>query len=310
MTREEAWAQEAGTQRTENPEPANPRPKLLLHLILFFLTFLTTLVAGSLFHSELSPPLDRWKEVVFHPGRWWEGRSYALSVLAILLAHEMGHYLACRHYRIPVTLPYFLPGFPFLGTFGAFIRIRGPIPDRKSLFDVGIAGPLAGFVVMLPVLFYGMFRSHIIPADAAQGSQAILGFPLLFWIIVPIFFPSIPHDAVLSLSPFLSAAWVGALATSLNLLPAGQLDGGHLCYAISRRFHARMSRATLVMVILLGALHPSWLLWAVALLFLGDRHPPLMDEQEPLSTARRALAFLAIVILLFCLIPVPIQWID
>src|SRR4030095_8348293 len=170
--------------------------------------------------------------------------------------------------------------------------------------------PLAGFVVMLPVLFYGMFRSHIIPADAGQGSQDILGFPLLFWIIVPIFFPSIPHDAVLSLSPFLSAAWVGALATSLNLLPAGQLDGGHLCYAISRRFHARMSRAPLVMVFLLGALHPSWLLWAVARLFLGDRHPPLMDEQEPLSTARRALAFLAIVILLFCLIPVPIQWID
>ncbi|HEV8375640.1 MAG TPA: site-2 protease family protein, partial [Candidatus Polarisedimenticolia bacterium] len=132
--------------------------------------------------------------------------------------------------------------------------------------------------------------------------------PLLFLLVVPMYFPKIPHDAVLSLSPFLSAAWVGCLATSLNLLPAGQLDGGHLCYAISRRLHARFSRATLVAVILLGALHPSWLLWAVALLFLGDRHPPLLEEQTPLSATRRALAILALVLLVLCLIPVPIQW--
>ncbi|MCI0567738.1 MAG: site-2 protease family protein [Acidobacteria bacterium] len=293
------------------PSPAGRvRPtthRLPLHLILFLATLGTTIVAGSLFHVDDSPPSDQWLDIALHPARWLPGIPYALSVLTILLAHELGHYFVCRFYQIPVSLPYFLPGLPILGTFGAFIRIRGSIPSRKALFDVGIAGPLAGFVVALPFILYGMSRSRIVLPSEAGDTEFLLGFPLLFLGILRWFFPHVPEGAVLNLSPYLSAAWVGMLATSLNLLPAGQLDGGHICYAISKRFHARLSRATLVGVILLGALHRAWLVWAVALLFLGERHPPLVDESEPLSPGRRTLAILALVIFLLSFMPVPIE---
>ena len=299
----------------DEPFPSQPfsagRPRRanrpLLHLILFLATLGTTIVAGSLFHADNAPPSDQWPSIAMHPARWLPGIPYALSVLSILLAHELCHYFACRYYQNPVSLPYFLPGLPILGTFGAFIRIRGPIPSRKALFDVGIAGPLAGFVVALPFILYGMSRSRILLPSEAPEPEFLLGLPLLFLGVLRWFFPHIPEGAVLNLSPFLSAAWVGMLATSLNLLPAGQLDGGHICYAISRRFHARLSRATLVGVILLGALHRAWLLWAVALLFLGERHPPLLDESEPLSKGRMALAILALMIFVLSFMPIPIE---
>src|SRR6266850_4165119 len=264
----------------------------LLHLGLFLLTVVTTLIAGSLFHSESQQ--HAWREVLGHPALWLAGAPYSLSVMAILLAHELGHYLACRHYEVRASLPYFLPGIPILGTFGAFIRIRDRIPHRKALFDIGVAGPLAGFVVALPVFLYGMSRSRVLPLDTIGDPDFFLGFPLLFSLATPLFLGHIPDGSVLSLSPYLSAAWVGMLATSLNLLPAGQLDGGHICYAVSRRFHAAMSRTTLVGVILLGGLHRAWLVWAVILLFLGDRHPPLLDKGEPLSPLRRSIALLAL----------------
>jgi membrane-associated protease RseP (regulator of RpoE activity) len=286
---------------------ARTRSRPWVHLILFLATFLTTLIAGSLFHAENSPPSDQWESIVAHPSRWLDGLPYAVGVLVILLAHEMGHYLACRYYRISASLPYFLPGLPLLGTFGAFIRIRGIVPNRKALFDVGIAGPLAGFVVAIPVFLYGMSRSHVVPIAEATNSEFFLGFPLLFLGTVGWFFPNMTTGTVLSLSPYLSAAWVGMLATSLNLLPAGQLDGGHLCYAISRKLHARVSRGTLVLVILLGALYRAWLVWAVALLFLGDRHPALLDESMPLSRGRKLLAILALLIFLVSFMPVPIE---
>jgi membrane-associated protease RseP (regulator of RpoE activity) len=195
-----------------------------------------------------------------------------------------------------------------LGTFGAFIRIRSRITHRAALFDIGIAGPIAGFVVAIPVFLYGMSRSRVIPLAEAGPNEYFLGFPLLFYLAMPIFFPGVPDGSALSLSPYLSAAWVGMLATSLNLLPAGQLDGGHICYAVSRRFHARMSRLTLIVVILLGALYRAWLVWAVVLLLLGDRHPTLLDENEPLSRGRRILAALALVIFLLSFMPIPIQF--
>ena len=277
----------------------------LLHVGLFLLTVVSTLIAGSLFHAERQD--HSWQEVLHNPALWLGGVPYSLTVLAILLAHELGHYLTCRHYKVRASLPYFLPGIPILGTFGAFIRIRDRIPDRKALFDIGVAGPLAGFVVALPVFLYGMSHSRILPLDAAGDPDFFLGFPLLFSLATPLFFSHIPDGSVLSMSPYLSAAWVGMLATSLNLLPAGQLDGGHICYAVSRRFHAAMSRTTLVGVILLGALHRAWLVWAVILLFLGDRHPPLLNESEPLSPLRRSIALLALLIFLLSFMAVPIQ---
>jgi membrane-associated protease RseP (regulator of RpoE activity) len=280
----------------------------LLHLGLFLGTVATTLIAGAMFHT--SSGTLRWqetREVLRHPALWLTGAPYSFSVLAILLSHEMGHYLACRHYRIEASLPYFLPGIPILGTFGAFIRIRERITNRRALFDIGVAGPLSGFLVALPIFLYGMGRSRIMPVSAGGENDIYLGFPALFSLAVPYFFPKIPEGSVLSLSPYLSAAWVGMLATSLNLLPAGQLDGGHICYAISRRLHARMSRLTLISVILLGALHQAWVVWAVILLLLGDRHPPLLDEQESLSPGRVALAVVALIIFVLSFMPIPVQ---
>lgn len=277
----------------------------LLHVGLFLLTVVSTLIAGSLFHAERQ--VHPWQEVLRNPALWLAGAPYSLSVLAILLAHELGHYLACRYYRVGASLPYFLPGIPILGTFGAFIRIRDRIPHRRALFDIGVAGPLAGFVVALPVFLYGMTHSRVLPLAAVGDTDFFLGFPLLFSLATPLFFRHIPDGSVLSLSPYLSAAWVGMLATSLNLIPAGQLDGGHICYAFSRRFHAAMSRTSLVGVILLGALHRAWLVWAVILLFLGDRHPSLLDEGEPLSPLRRSVALLALLIFLLSFMAVPIQ---
>jgi len=287
--------------------PRRPRraARPLLHSGLFLLTVVTTLIAGSLFHTET--PYRPWEEIVRNPALWLAGAPYCFSVLAILLAHELGHYLACRHYGIDASLPYFIPGIPILGTFGAFIRIRGRITHRKALFDIGVAGPIAGFIVALPLLLYGMSRSRVVPLMAADQSDFYLGFPLLFSLLTPLFFGHVPDGSVINLSPFLSAAWVGMLATSLNLLPIGQLDGGHICYAISRRLHAAISRTTLMVVILLGALHRAWLLWAVILLFLGDRHPPLLDEQPPLSSGRIWVAVAALLIFLLSFMPVPIQ---
>jgi membrane-associated protease RseP (regulator of RpoE activity) len=300
-------------QPQPEPPPALPawtfnprRSRLSLHLLLFGSTFLTTLVAGAIFHAD-SGTAD-WRRLLNHPKLWMAGLPYAVSVLLILLAHEMGHYLACVRYRIDATLPFFLPGIPILGTFGAFIRIRSRITHRAALFDIGIAGPLAGFAVAIPIFLYGMSRSRVIPLSEAGPTEYFLGFPLMFNLAMPLFFPVVPDGSALSLSPYLSAAWVGMLATSLNLLPAGQLDGGHICYAVSRRFHARMSRLTLVAVILLGALYRAWLVWAVALLFLGDRHPPLLDESEPLSRGRRVLAAVALVIFILSFMPIPVQF--
>jgi membrane-associated protease RseP (regulator of RpoE activity) len=281
--------------------------RLWLHIGLFALTALSALIAGAIFHSKEPFWKDPLLATILDPARWSAGAPYAASVLIILLAHELGHYFACRYYGIPASLPYFLPGLNLLGTFGAFIRIRGIIPSRKALFDVGIAGPIAGFLVSLPFFIIGMAQSEIVRPSDAGDSPFLVGSPLLFQVAVPWFFPDAPPAMVLNLSPLLSAAWVGMLATSLNLLPVGQLDGGHLCYAISRRFHAGMSRVTLIGVILLGAVHKGWLLWAVALLILGERHPPVMDEGEPLSRGRKLLALAALGIFLLSFMPIPIE---
>ena len=303
METEPGW----GSCGAAPPPPAlrSRRNRPLLHLGLFLATVVTTLIAGAIFHADNG--ILHWREILRHPALWLTGTPYSLSVLAILLAHEMGHYLACRHYGIDASLPYFVPGIPILGTFGAFIRIREQITDRKALFDIGVAGPLSGFVVAIPIFLYGMSRSRIIPASAAGETDFYLGFPALFLITAPFFFSGVPDGSLLSLSPYLSAAWVGMLATSLNLLPAGQLDGGHICYAISRRLHARVSRLTLIGVILLGALHRAWLVWAVILLLLGDKHPPLLDERQGLSRGRIIVAAAALAIFLLSFMPVPLQ---
>jgi len=234
-----------------------------------------------------------------------DGLAFSLTLMTILLAHELGHYFACRYYGIDASLPYFLPiPFPPIGTFGAFIRIRSPIYTRQALFDVGIAGPLAGFVVLLPALIIGIAQSKIIPGIAQRG-DLIFGVPAIQrffeWVIFP---HARPADVLLH--PVARAAWVGILATALNLMPIGQLDGGHILYAFAGRWHGRLSRLFIValVAVALTTFTWSWLVWAGLVFFFALRHPVIFDVTK-LDKSRLTLALvaLAIFLLTFTLVP-------
>ncbi len=232
--------------------------------------------------------------------RWWaqpasllQGLPFALTLLGILLAHELGHYLACVFYRVDASLPYFLPAPTFAGTFGAFIRIRAPIYSKRVLFDIGIAGPLAGFALLLPLLAIGLAYSKIIPGIGHQGSLSF-GTPGLLWILQAAIFPN-TAGADIYLHPVARAAWIGILATALNLLPIGQLDGGHILYSLVGEKHRAMSRIFIVLLIPLGFLWWVWWLWAAFLFFFGMRHPAIYDNTD-LGAGRRSLGWLAMLI--------------
>jgi membrane-associated protease RseP (regulator of RpoE activity) len=279
-----------------------PRPRrLVLHVALFLATVFTTMVAGA-FQFGVN--------LFEYPWQVYQGIPFAVSILAILTAHEMGHYLMSRRHHLNVSLPYFLPGLPFPpplpGTFGALIRIRSPILHKRALIDVGCSGPLIGIVVVVPVLVVGLLLSPIkeLPAGAGAGIQ--LGEPLLFklvcWLTLG---PLGPDDHVL-LHPVGFAGWLGLLITALNLLPVGQLDGGHVIYALFPKWHRRISIACVGMLVVFGVLTwPGWLLWAVILTVLGMRHPPPYCDWIPLDRRRQVLGALTILVFLLTFTPVP-----
>lgn len=232
------------------------------------------------------------------------GLPFSLTLLAILLAHEFGHFLTCVHYALDASLPFFLPAPVLTGTFGAFIRIRSPIAERRTLFDVAMGGPLAGFVFLLPALAIGLAYSKVIPGIANQGAFHY-GVPALLWLMEKAIFPGVSANDIY-LHPVARAAWIGLLATAWNLLPIGQLDGGHIVYAVAGHRHRLLTWTFLGLLAVMGiALWPGWLIWA-ALLFFGRRHPPLYDN-DTLGLGRRRLAWLALIIFLLCFTPAPLQ---
>ena len=239
-----------------------------------------------------------------------QGLTYSAAVLGILGAHEMGHYIACRRYDVDATLPFFLP-FPSLaGTMGAVIKIRSAFPTRAALFDIAIAGPIAGFVVLVPVLFIGMHFSNVmrVPADMAGYS---LGEPLFFRLATWLQFGHIPEGYSVNIHPIVFAAWFGMLATAWNLLPFGQLDGGHLTYATLGDRSRYFSLATVAGAIAMCFVSYSWVVMTVMMVamlyFLGPRHPRVLAEYEPLGRGRYALFAFAIVIFILCFTPTPID---
>jgi membrane-associated protease RseP (regulator of RpoE activity) len=276
-----------------------------LHAAFFLATVVWTLAAGTLMAGDgrrLVPwPGDLWSS----PGAWRAGLPYAVGVILILGAHEMGHYVACRLYRIDATLPLFLPAPNPFGTFGAVIRIRSPFPSRRALFDVGVAGPLAGFVVAVPIVLYGLARSTA-GGPAPEGSLT-LSSCLLLDRLYPLFFA--PDAAPIHLHPAFVAGWLGLFVTSLNLIPLAQLDGGHLLYALLPRIHERFSRLMLVIMSAVGAASGGYhlILFALVFAFFGVRHPPTLDDTEPLGGARRIVAILAALIFVLTFIAAPIQ---
>jgi membrane-associated protease RseP (regulator of RpoE activity) len=237
------------------------------------------------------------------------GPRLAVGLLSILMAHEMGHYVACRYYRVDATLPYFLPlpGFSLAGTLGAFIRIRGPIPNRRALFDIGIAGPLAGFVLCLPVLILGVLEASVLPLVPDENG-IFLGEPLFFQGVVWLLKGATPDDMTLSLGPLGLAAWFGLFVTALNLIPIGQLDGGHVTYALFREQAALVSRIGSWICIALIYFGPNWIIWSLLLRLLGRRHPPTLDDTVPVGRARAWIGAVGLLVFVGCFVPNPIVW--
>lgn len=242
------------------------------------------------------------------------GAPFSFTIMAILFTHEMGHYLTARYYRVKATLPYFIP-FPFslIGTLGAFIMIRSPFPHRRALIDIGLAGPFAGFLVTIPALFIGIAQSRLGPS-MATGEGLTLGEPILFRLVSYLLWPDAPDDQVLYISPVGFAAWFGLLATAINLMPIGQLDGGHASYALFRRGAHRISRIAFFLLFPMAYFGPTWLVWAALAFLLGIRrpHPPTLSDPTPLPLSRKWMGALGYLTFILCFTPQPIEfsWIQ
>ncbi len=312
--------------------------RLWIYGVLLLVTLLTTTVIGAGFATSFyqSRPFDFefdqkgyqtvfenlgvWPSVVnwaldfaytyarpfYHPELFILGLPYSLTLMSILLGHELGHFFACLHHRVDATPPAFLPAPTLIGTFGAFIRIRSPIYTRRALFDIGIAGPIAGFLLLVPALSLGLTLSKIVPGIGERG-DLIFGVPLLQRLLEMVVFPGVPA-ADIYLHPIARAAWVGILATALNLLPIGQLDGGHILYSFVGDKSKILSRVFVLCLIPLALFsgYLPWYLWAALLFFFGMRHPSVVDP-TPLGRGRQVLGFCALLILILCFTPVPIK---
>jgi membrane-associated protease RseP (regulator of RpoE activity) len=291
-----------------------PVRRLWLHLVLLLATLFSTTLVGAHMQYNFSHnlpffDLERLGEIftlgLRSPALFLAGLPFSLTLLTILMAHELGHYIACVYYGIDASLPYFLPSpMPVTGTFGAFIRIRSAIYSKRVLFDVGIAGPIAGFIFLVPALGVGLAFSRILPGINHQGAIQ-LGVPLLQWIAQKLIFPGIPA-ADIYLHPVARAAWVGMFATALNLLPAGQLDGGHIIYALFGRIQKWFTNIFLIALLPMGRLWSGWWFWAIMLFFFARKHPPLYDQSE-LGLPRTQLAVVALCIFLLCFSIAPIS---
>jgi membrane-associated protease RseP (regulator of RpoE activity) len=309
--------------RSTAPEPFEPavrplgRPRFQnrrgVHLTLFVLTLITATLAGAEHYRSFASdfgirtiPLDLQ---LLANGLWYSG-----TFLGILGAHELGHYFYCRRYNLDASLPYFLPLPPFIfltGTLGAVIRIREPFRTRRELFDIGIAGPFAGLIVLVPLLLFGLSRSYILPAPT-EGLVLHLGEPLLFQGAVYLFFGSIPDGHWVNMHPVVFGCWFGMFATALNLLPFGQLDGGHITYAaLGERRSKWVSAATAMAPAAMIFLSLAWIVPAVMLALMwgviGLRHPPVLNPYEEIDGRRRVLALLALLAFVLCFTPTPLR---
>jgi membrane-associated protease RseP (regulator of RpoE activity) len=306
----------------------------LRHIALFLLTVVTTTIAGIITAApEINipdPPLAGPIDYLFfiprfyldavlgilsysfqHPRLLAEGLTFSLALLAILTAHEMGHYIACRRYRVNATLPFFIPAPPLFlaGTFGAFIKIKSPIPSRRALFDIGLAGPLAGFVVAIPISILGLL--YMQPATPNLSYAIIFNDPLMFRLLSKLL--NVPLDPYAPTNPYYMAAWIGLLVTSLNLMPVGQLDGGHGTFAVfGQRVHQLTGRIAFVVTAVLAVLgfwwhgSPSGFLYTVLLgVMLRVRHPQ-PGTMEPLGNARLVVGLITLLVFLLCFWPFPI----
>jgi membrane-associated protease RseP (regulator of RpoE activity) len=251
------------------------------HVVLFLLTILSTVIIG--------------------------GFIYSLAILSILVAHEMGHYLASRKYGVPSSLPYFIPfPLPPFGTLGAVIRTKGTIPHRKALFDIGSWGPLCGLALAIPAVVVGFLLSKVVDVSQLSEQTTSLGNSPLLSLLQRLVLGDLPPGTDVVLHPIAYAGWVGLFITSLNLLPTGQLDGGHIIYALFGRRSKIIFRLTLLAITLICLIYNlGWLLLVIILLFIGYKHPPPLDDLTPLDWRRKAVGVFAFIIFFTAFTPIP-----
>jgi membrane-associated protease RseP (regulator of RpoE activity) len=299
--------QEEGVQEEEGyeePPPPSAFSRWVLPILLFGLTVFTTLWAGA-FQVNIKPVNGAWDFLIRYPDSLINGIPFAATLLGILVTHEFGHYVLSRIHRVPASFPLFIPGPPhFIGTFGAVIRMRSAIMNRRALFDIGVAGPIAGFIAAVVAIIVGLSLSGVVPRTHTYGLQ--LGEPLLLQFFAWLIFGPIPptHDIVLH--PIAFAAWFGFFVTAINLLPLGQLDGGHVAFAVLGRRQRTLALATIPVLIYLGLTGwPGWILWVALAGLVGIAHPPVIDPQTVLGERRRWVAWAALAIFIVTFAPVP-----
>ncbi len=266
----------------------------MLSILLFLATIGTTLLVGT-FRRGGNPFQDL--------GSLRLGMPFSFTLMSILLLHELAHYFTSRRYGVKTSLPYFIPAPTFLGTFGAVIRMKSPMPNRRALLDVGIAGPLAGFVLSVIAVTIGLSLSQVV-TNAPKGTL-VLGNSLLFKFISRLVKGPLPVGYSIVLHPMAFAGWIGLLITAMNLLPAGQLDGGHIAYALLGRKHSLLARFIFYALLAFGLLWPGWLIWAILIFALGLRHPPPCNDTMPLDRKRKVWALIAFLIFILTFVPAP-----
>lgn len=284
--------------KTVSSDVTPPRERRRLPAILFAATFVTTTVAGAI-QQGINPLTD--------PPAILRGLPFSITLMAILIVHEMSHYMASRFHGVRATLPFFIPAPSIIGTFGAVIQMKGAIWDRRTLLDIGASGPIGGFVLALPALVAGFAMSQVAPAGGGEGGL-ILGDSLLVSLVGSLTLGKLPPGAGVNLHPVAFAGWIGMFVTSLNLLPVGQLDGGHISKALFPARSDIIARVTHMALVVLGIFYwEGWLFWALVLVFLGVRHPPVLLPHIYLDERRRNVGFIAIAIFFLTFVPVPFR---
>jgi membrane-associated protease RseP (regulator of RpoE activity) len=266
-----------------------------VNLLLFIATIFTTLLAGT---------LQQGINVFQNPSGLVRGIPFSFTLMAILLTHEMGHYLTSRYHGVGATLPYFIPAPSIIGTFGAFIRMTTPILNKRALLDIGASGPIAGFVVAIGAVAVGLHYSTVVETPTLEGLK--LGSPLIFSLISGLMIGPVPEGSDVLLHPVAFAGWIGMFVTALNLIPSGQLDGGHVVYAVLGPRHRIISLAMIPILILMGMYGwPGWYLWAFLPLIFGINHPPVLDSESPLDLTRQIIGWTSLAIFILTFTPTP-----
>ncbi len=291
-----------------DPPPSNWRTNLVLLLLTIFSTLLVATAAEIA--NEVETELGTFELYWLSVQNLWRGIPYSASIMLILGAHELGHYFAARRHKVPVTLPYFIPfPIPPIGTMGAFIRLKSPVKNRRALFDVGAAGPLAGLIVAIPILIIGLVIS---PVEAyPEDGYMVEGNSILYWtaklVVKGQILPAESEDVFMSQMAW--AGWVGLFVTGLNLIPVGQLDGGHVAYTLfgkrARRFFVPVIVGLIALVVLTRTL--TWGIWIMLLLFLGRYYAEPLDDITPLDGRRRWLAIFTLILFLLVFVPIPLR---